>query len=272
MRPALGGALVLVAVVTGTASARQAAPIRDNSFLVEEAYNQEGGVVQHVLLLQRPRHGAGWVLGVTQEWPVPGQRHQLGFTVPIVRPDGLGPGTVTGVGDVLVNYRFQALGQEAGRLWLAPRMSLVIPSGAWRHGRGEGSAGLQVALPVSWQAAPTLAAHLNAALSVLPGARNAVGDRASLASLGGGASVVWLPHPSVNLLAEMVVEDGAEVRDDGAVSRQAAVFLAPGVRWAHNLPKGVQVVPGVAYALGLGRANRESAFLLYLSLEHRFRR
>lgn len=272
MRTVLGAALGMLTGLAGTAGAIQQAPIRDNSFLVEEAFNQEAGVVQHVVLLQRPRHGGGWVLGVTQEWPVPGPRHQLGFTVPVVRSAGLGPGTATGPGDVLVNYRFQAVGRESGRVWVAPRASLVIPSGAWRNGHGEGSAGVQLALPASWQPLPTVAAHLNASLSLLPGARNPAGDRASLARLGGGASLIWLAHPSVNLLAELVLEDGAEVRGEGAISRRAAMFLAPGVRWAHNLANGVQVVPGVAYAVGLGRASRESALLLYLSVEHRFRR
>ena len=251
---------------------RQAPPIQDNSFLIEEAYNQEAGVVQHISLFQRSRHGAGWVFGFTQEWPMPGLRHQIGFTVPVVRSDLPGIGQATGAGDLLVNYRYQALGGGDGSLWVAPRASLIVPSGSWRHARGDGSLGLQLAVPASVQLSSGFAAHLNANLSLHHRARNPEGAQARLASLSGGASLIWLPRPGLNLLTEFVVEDGAEVVGAGAVGRQAATFLVPGVRWAHNLKGGVQVVPGIGYALGLGNAREDSALLVYLSVEHSFRR
>jgi hypothetical protein len=65
--------------------------ISDNSFLVEEAYNQEPGVVQHIF---------NWVWGwddedgdrtrsfdflFTQEWPVFSQRHQFSYAIPLSR-------------------------------------------------------------------------------------------------------------------------------------------------------------------------------------------
>ena len=37
--------------------------IADNSFLVEEAYNQEAGVVQHVSTFSRPEGGGAWDSG-----------------------------------------------------------------------------------------------------------------------------------------------------------------------------------------------------------------
>ena len=60
--------------------------IRDNSFLVEEAYNQEAGVVQHILTGAYAYQQVGgsdldsWNFGFTQEWPLFGQRRQLGYT------------------------------------------------------------------------------------------------------------------------------------------------------------------------------------------------
>lgn len=62
--------------------------IQDNSFLVEEAYNQEAGVVQHILNIS-PDVGRNnnpgereWALNFTQEWPVFSQTHQFSYTVP----------------------------------------------------------------------------------------------------------------------------------------------------------------------------------------------
>src|SRR5262249_41909917 len=62
--------------------------IQDNSFLVEEAYNQEAGVVQHIFNAQWSvdRHSGSedrmWNFAFTQEWPLFGQTHQLSYTVP----------------------------------------------------------------------------------------------------------------------------------------------------------------------------------------------
>ncbi|MDZ4673611.1 MAG: transporter [Gemmatimonadota bacterium] len=271
-RSILPAILLMVLGSAGPLSALQAAPIQDNSFLIEEAYNQEAGIVQHISLFQRARHGNGWAYGFTQEWPFPNQRHQLGFTLPVVRADQPGMATATGIGDVLINYRYQAVGGAGSAVWLAPRASLVLPSGSWRSGRGDGSLGLQLALPTSFDLLPTLAAHASANLSLHRRARNLSGDHAAVASLSGGASLVWLPRPGLNFLTEVVIEDGSEVVGSGVVARRGAVFLAPGVRWAHNLRNGMQIVPGVAYAVGLGHARDDSALLVYLSVEHSFRR
>ena len=82
-------ALVLVAIVLlGVNSLGQqdpapaAAPgIQDNSFLVEEAYNQNFGVVQHISSFTRSFESKDWNYTFTQEWPVPGERHQLSYTL-----------------------------------------------------------------------------------------------------------------------------------------------------------------------------------------------
>ncbi len=70
--------------------------IQDNSFLLEEAYNQEAGVVQHINTFQVFRGGA-WVATFTQEWPVPRQANQLSYTIPYARVEGAS-GSRTGLG------------------------------------------------------------------------------------------------------------------------------------------------------------------------------
>src|SRR5262245_48740936 len=53
-------------------------PIQDNSFLLEEAYNQEPGVVQHISFFTYAAESEAWLYAFTQEWPAPGDaRHQL---------------------------------------------------------------------------------------------------------------------------------------------------------------------------------------------------
>src|SRR5204863_5787805 len=79
--------LLLAAPATQTgAQVRAAAPsISDNSFLIEEAYNQEPGVVQHISAFQLFRGADAWAYSFTEEWPLFGRTHQLSFTVPIER-------------------------------------------------------------------------------------------------------------------------------------------------------------------------------------------
>jgi hypothetical protein len=44
------------------------------------------------------------------------------------------------------------------------------------------------------------------------------------------------------------------------------------VRWAFNFESGLQIVPGVAYTIGLDDGAGPDAVFLYLSFEHPFRR
>jgi hypothetical protein len=104
--------------------------ISDNSFLIEEAYNQERGVVQHISSFVRGRESGDWLYTFTQEWPVPGERHQLSFTLPVLRVT-LEDGTATGLGDVLLNYRLQVAGMgEDPHVAFAPRLSVILPTGS----------------------------------------------------------------------------------------------------------------------------------------------
>src|SRR5438105_1588271 len=66
---------------------RRAEGIQDNSFLVEEAYNQEPGVIQHIFTFvyqvdkQRGPDDRALVANFTQEWPLLSQTHQLSYSL-----------------------------------------------------------------------------------------------------------------------------------------------------------------------------------------------
>jgi hypothetical protein len=246
LRSLLVGASALL--VLALPAAGQSAHIADNSFLIEEAYNQEGGVVQHIATFSRPEGGAGWDFGFTQEWPFRGMRHQLSYTVPVLQHDLLG----TGLGDVLLNYRYQLAGDGEAPLHVSPRVSVILPTGSEDRGRGTGSVGLQTNLPVSYVLSEAIATHWNAGLTLEGGS----GDLdANL-----GASAIWRVHRSVNLMVESVWES----------ARNDVLLLNPGVRWAFDFDSGLQIVPGVAYTFALGGAEPDALFL-YLSFEHPFR-
>ncbi len=247
--------------VASIASAQ--APIRDNSFLIEEAYNQEAGVVQHINAFLRPRDGGEWLYAFTQEWPVGSERHQLGFTLPVQRLSG-----VTRVADIALNYRYQLVG-PGGRAAIAPRLSLFLPTGDHEQRVGAGAWGLQVNLPASVTFGSRLVTHWNAGAAITPSAKDPLGQEATIRVYNLGASAIVLLRP-VNVVVEAVWVRGEEVTAPGTTAAREEFFINPGIRWAHDFSSGLQIVPGVAFPIGVGASRGDQSAFLYLSFEHPF--
>ncbi|MFL5384745.1 MAG: transporter [Longimicrobiaceae bacterium] len=270
MKRTLPLALLLLAAPPALAQDRPA-PIQDNSFLIEEAYNQESGVVQHISAFSLAEGGRSWAYGFTQEWPIFGRRHQASFTLPLQNA-GESFGRGVGVGDVALHYRYMLAGVDGGALAVAPRLSVMVPTGSAERGRGAGGAAVQVNLPVSLVLSPALVAHTNAGATLTPAARDAAGNEARTTGVNLGQSLVWLLHPKANLLLEAAWARDEEVTGPGARAGTNSLFLSPGVRFAIDFPSGLQVVPGVAVPIGVGPSSGERGVFLYLSLEHPYSR
>jgi hypothetical protein len=244
------------------------AQIQDNSFLIEEAYNQESGVVQHISTFARPSRGDAWAYSFTQEWPLGGIRHQLSYTIPVENIEGFG----TGIGDVALNYRHQLLGNPEAATVFAPRLSLLLPTGDHEEDRGAGAVGFQANLPLTLVLTPRLATHWNAGTTLTPSAKGGLGEEATTMSFNLGASAIWLLHPSFNLMVEALWLSTASVASAGQTLRDESLLLNPGIRGAFNLANDLQIVPGVAYTFDLGSDPDEDALFFYLSFEHPFKR
>jgi len=262
-----------------SASAQQTPPtprpeppgIQDNSFLIEEAYNQEQNVVQHINAFVRFWRSKDFVYTFTQEWPVPGDaRHQLSYTLPIQHAGAL-PDSGEGLGDVLLNYRYQLVGNGDSRLAIAPRFSLLFSSGDVPKERGEGGLGYQTSLPLSYVIRPAIVAHSNFGVTVVPHAEDDAGDRATTTAINYGQSFVWLVHPRINLMLELAGAAVQSVDGPDQTSWARSFLVSPGVRWSYNYANGLQIVPGVAVPIGVGPSRREHGLFLYLSFEHPFR-
>ena len=77
--------MALSAVLVPLTFAQIDARIQDNSFLIEEAYNQEFGFVQHISNFIYLADSRDWAYTFTQEWPITGIRHQLSYTLIALR-------------------------------------------------------------------------------------------------------------------------------------------------------------------------------------------
>jgi hypothetical protein len=256
-------ALVVMGIGLSGALAQEASKIRDNSFLIEEAYNQEPGVIQHIQSFQYMSDGS-WNYTFTDEWPVPRETHQLSITVPIdhVKSDD----TATGLGDVLLNYRYQLLLKDP--VALAPRLSLILPTGDEEKGLGDGAVGFQANIPLSVEMGDRWVTHWNLGTTYIPGAKGPPGMRRDTTSFNYGGSVIYLASENFNLLVEAAGSSNESIRDDGLVGREDAVLINPGVRFALNYASGLQVVPGIGVPIGTGASAGEYGVFLYLSFEH----
>lgn len=252
--------------------------IEDNSFLVEEAYNQEAGVVQHTFsaAFNNDSRRRGWTFNFTQEWPLFSQDHQLSYSVPSYHAMD-GADRIYGVGDIMLNYRYQASEEHDWRPALAPRFSLILPTGNRDRGTGDGVVGFEWQLPASKKLGPRFALHANAGITYLPRVRARIGGstgplsaRHSLVSYHFGASGIFAVAPRLHLMLEWLGEFEESINDRGKTRRDFQPFISPGFRTALIDRENLQIVAGAAAPIGLDRKADNYGAFLYLSIEHDF--
>jgi hypothetical protein len=248
--------------------------IEDNSFLIEEAYNQEPGVVQHVFSAHyiNDSRRRGWEFSFTQEWPVFSQNHQFSYTIPSYHLVENGD-RQNGLGDVLLSYRYQLLEEEETKPALAPRFSLILPSGSRKRGTGHGVVGYELGLPLSKKVTGQFALHANFGLTYLPDARAPLGtgglsSEHSLLSYNLGASAVYAVLPRVHLMLEWLGDFEESIDDNGKHQRSFMPVLSPGLRAAIVDRPMLQIIAGAAAPIGLTRKAENYGAFLYLSIEH----
>lgn len=259
--------LVLLLQAQTTPPATAPGPIADNSFLIEEAYNQERGVVQHISNFTRDWRESGWAYGFTQEWPFnPAPRHQFSYSLSALSAGG---NSGAGPGDVWINWRYQLMNGD--RLALSPRVSASLPAGSAISGRGSGSSGVEAALPISAILSPRFVAHWNVASTFFPNAEDTERHRARTFAFRAGQSVVFLARPRFNALLETIVSRQQIVIASRATEWNTTFIVNPGIRWSYNRPSGLQIVPGIGVPITFqAGSNVDTAMLLYLSFEHPF--
>lgn len=238
--------------------------IMDNSFLVEEAFNQPRGIFQNIFGYQRINDT--WASAFTQEWPAPSQQHQLSYTVPFSGFDG-----EAGFGDLMLNYRYQATLEDPGMPAFSPRVSVILPTGSKEFTRD--SFGMQFNLPVSKQHGD-LQFHGNAGLTWYPRASSELvlnDERVSLLSPHVGGSAIYRLRPMFNLMLESVLQFEQFPTLDGGKSRETVFTLSPGARGGWNLGDH-QLILGAAIPITWVESDSSAGVLLYLSYELPFGR
>ncbi len=243
---------------------RPAAGIQDNSFLIEEAYNQGPNEVQHINALRR--QGKDWFYTFTQEWPLFSQAHQVSYTVPYAKLKS-DMGFVSGFGDLQLNYRYQLFKESDSRPAIAPRFTWIIPTGNDEKGLGVGAHGFQFNLPVSKIVTDHVSLHGNAGFTRY---NNIQGLGTTSYAVAGSA--IYAVSRDFNVMLEGVREWNEAV-EGGVLERERAWTVSPGFRKALNLEGDTQVVFGVAAPVRFvdNSGKRDYGVFLYLSIEHPIR-
>jgi hypothetical protein len=245
-------------------AAEESKKIQDNSFLIEEAYNQEPGVVQHIQTFMYLKKSKDWLYTFTQEWPVPKETHQLSYTIPLLHMTD--PTNSSGIGDIALNYRYQAVLND--KIALSPRFSVILPTGDYKKGHGTDSVGLQVNIPLSVELSEKFVTHWNLGATFTPSNRESGGAKADTTGFNYGASLIYLVSENFNLMLEAAGNANESVQPDGSKQTSNTFFINPGVRFAINFKSGLQIVPGVSMPIGVGPSKGEYGGLAYLSFEH----
>ena len=248
--------------VPNTTGSNRPWEITDNSFLVEEAFNQEAGIFQNIFGIYGPGDGS-WVSAFTQEWPFRAQTHQLSYTVAFAQTEA-----TSGIADALVHYRFQLWDESARRPAFSPRVSLVLPTGSVRRGLGDGSPGWEVNMPFSKQVRDFYF-HWNAGFTHLPNAE-VDATQHNLFRPRVGASAIWRARPMFNVMFESVFEWPEEVAG-ATTERGRATILLPGFRGGWSVGDA-QAIVGVGVPVTFADDVTDAGVFGYFSYELPFMR
>lgn len=270
-------AIFLSAAGGEAAESRPIDGFSDHSFLIEEAYNQERGEVQHIFnaVYTNDFRRRGWSFNFSQEWWLFSEEHQIAYSIPFYRLWDEGE-RQRGIGDVSVEYRYQLLEEESYVPALAPKFGLILPTGNRDKGTGNGVVGYEWGLAASKKVAARLALHANLGLTYLPKSRVRLDDddrrlspKRSLVSYGLGTSAVFALLSNLHMLLEWVGEFEEELNDEGKRVRAFKAVLSPGIRAALINRESLQTVLGVGIPIGLTRPADDYGVFLYFSLEHK---
>ncbi len=234
--------------------------IEDNSYFIEEAYNQEDHIVQHIFNATRSQNGRNIETSFTQEWPAFGQLHQLSFTLPVQFKPSAMPAK-QGIVDMMINYRYQLVNENG--LAVSPRISIILPTGDEAKGFGDGVVGAQINLPLSKRFSNKIVTHYNLGFTALPNVQFAT-SKATTTEYFIGASGIYLANKNFNVMAEVLYTSSGS-----KFGRTNELIVSPGVRWAIDI-NDLQIVPGMAFPFYFNSGNQQNGLFFYLSFEHPF--
>jgi hypothetical protein len=225
----------------------------DNSFLLEEAFNQPRGVIQNIMNLNCSNARKGNIYySFTQEIPVT-DKHQISYTINynILQPDNRDGKKRAGFGDVYISYR-PALSGKNDKALVIPKFTVILPTGNASAGHGYGGWGGEVSLAITKRLSPKTITHYNIGYTFISQADYfSVNDRSkdalplyheNLYTQSFGASIIWYPVRKMNLMIESYSVYKTDFKEVAAKTFQTTIN--PAFRFVIDNGR-TQIVPGL---------------------------
>ncbi len=247
----------------------------DNSFLLNEAINQEKGVMQYISNFYFDNlKGGNFLYNFSHEIPLGGERNQLSYSLSYylqnktASTEGGG-----GFGDINLSYHHMLTDKKAWAM-VIPSITLIIPTA--KNGYGSGGLGTQAEVYITKRLSRRVVTHYNLGytyissadlyISTSTGSRK-VGFERDLQFKKIAGSAIWYPTRKFNLMLEYVSNFLTEITATGEISSSHQITLNPGLRFAID-HKRVQIVPGISAPVIFtdGRYTQTGLFF-YLSFE-----
>lgn len=235
------------------------AKIEDNSFLLEEAYNQEIGVYQFIQNYQTFGKSGRYKYSFQNEIPITNETQQFSYEFRYERAEDERHGAVN---DPVINYRIQPYSKDG--VMFADRFGLIIPLGRVEKDAGNGVWGLEFMHAGSIELNDSFQTHFNIGVNYLPHAKfEDTNNRKSITNLILGSSLVHHWKDNLNFLMEALYE--SEDQDDPQLS------LSPGMRWSFDFEwNDTQMVHGISFPIEVLNDSTEKSVFFYFSMEPSF--
>ncbi|MGH8102834.1 MAG: transporter, partial [Chthoniobacterales bacterium] len=124
----------------------------------------------------------------------------------------------------------------------------------------------------SYVVSPMVVTHFDIGGTVTPSARDVAGDKARTMGWVTAGSAILTASNRIQPMLEAIYSSGEEVIGRDHTARSESFLISPGIRAAFNFASGLQIVPGIAFPIGVGPSSGERSAFLYLSFEHPFTR
>lgn len=239
-----------------------AEPIEDNSFLVEEAYNQDPGVVQFINVYQKSNKTKDWSYVFINELPILSRAHQFSYEIPYSYLESTDK---TGLGDIKLNYRYEFFGNDT--FTTTGRLSYVTTTGKFEDGLGAGVNTYEASLITSVKINEQWVQHWNVGVAHTPKAKLATGETADNNRFFWNLSNVYLITDAFNFMLEFASSQKEATIGQGKTEWSSQFIVSPSLR--HGFDVGDwQFVPGIAMPSTVGaNPGTENQTLVYLSIE-----
>lgn len=257
----------LVCLLTLLLSFSSSAVIEDNSFYLEEGFNQDAGMVQFIQSYEMSTRVSQGLYDLTIEMPITDKVHQWSYGFEALNKGNEGR---QDIGDSVLSYRYQSLNRD-GYL-MAERFGLILPTGSVEHETSNGVLGLDFKYAATIPVATLWMNHWNVGSRILPNSKRFKQKvRVSEQEYSLATSGVYLYSDHLNLILEAIFTNFNGFGDEGEKITENAITLNPGIRVDFDIDwNATQVVPGISFPARFVGGLIEQGILFYLSFEPNF--